>query len=56
MLVLRLTSSRFTRGVVSDDGFVIGRDALGGTYNLLVLGAVVGVIGAGARTGWWIPA
>ena len=47
MLVLRLTSSRFVRGVVSDDGFVIGRVTLGGTYNLLVLGAVVGVIGAG---------
>ena len=47
MLVLRLTSSRFVRGVVSDDGFIIGRVTLGGTYNLLVLGAVVGVIGAG---------
>ena len=47
MLVLRLTSSRFVRGAVSDDGFVIGRVTLGGTYNLLVLGAVVGVIGAG---------
>ncbi len=46
MFVLRLTSSRSARGRISDDGFVIGRVTLGGTYNLLALGAVVGVIGA----------
>jgi hypothetical protein len=48
MLVLRLTSPESVLGVTSDDGFEIGRFTLGGTYNLLVLGAVVGVIGAGA--------
>lgn len=46
MLVLRLTSSPSVRGVTSDDGFEIGRFTLGGTYNLLLLGAAVGVIGA----------
>ena len=48
MLVLRLTSPDSVVGVTSDDGFEIGRFTLGGTYNLLVLGAVVGVIGAAA--------
>jgi len=46
MLVLRLTSPDSVVGVTSDDGFEIGRFTLGGTYNLLMLGAVVGVIGA----------
>src|SRR6188768_2008949 len=46
MLVLRITSPDRVRGVVSDDGFEIGRVTLGGTYNLLVIGAAVGVIGA----------
>ncbi|MGE4164008.1 MAG: hypothetical protein AB7G23_19955 [Vicinamibacterales bacterium] len=46
MLLLRLTSPSSVRGVISDDGFEIGRVTLGGTYNLLVLGAAVGVIGA----------
>ncbi len=46
MLLLRLTSPDDVHGVVSDDGFVIGRVTLGGTYNLLNLGAAVGLIGA----------
>ena len=48
MLLLRVTSPDQVVGVISDDGFIIGRVTLGGTYNLLMLGAVVGVIGAGA--------
>ncbi len=48
MLVLRLTSPESVVGVTSDDGFEIGRFTLAGTYNLLVLGAVIGVIGAAA--------
>ena len=46
MLVLRLTSPDRVHGVVSDDGFVIGRVTLAGTYNLLLIGAAAGVIGA----------
>ena len=46
MFVLRLTSPDNAHGVVSDDGFVIGRVTLSGTYNLVNLGAAVGVIGA----------
>ena len=48
MLVLRLTSPDAVQGIETDDGFVIGEVTLGGTYNLLVLGAAVGVIGAAA--------
>ena len=48
MLVLRMTSPDEVIGVTSDDGFEIGRFTLGGTYNLLVLGASIGVIGAAA--------
>lgn len=48
MLVLRLTSPDRVRGVTSDDGFEIGRFTVSGTYNLLVLGAALGVIGAAA--------
>ena len=48
MLLLRVTSPDRVRGVTSDDGFTIGQVTLGGTYNLLQLGAAVGVIGAGA--------
>lgn len=48
MLLLRLTSPDQVHGVTSDDGFIIGRVTLGGTYNLVQLGAVVGLIGAGA--------
>ncbi|MBT8242034.1 MAG: hypothetical protein KJN63_12490, partial [Acidimicrobiia bacterium] len=48
MYVLRLTSPDTVRGRISDDGFEIGRFTLSGTYNLLVLGAAVGVVGAAA--------
>lgn len=48
MLVLRLTSPDEVIGVTSDDGFEIGRFTLSGTYALLMLGAIVGVIGAAA--------
>jgi hypothetical protein len=46
MLLLRLTSPDRAQGVVSDDGFTIGRVTLAGTYNLLLIGAVVGMVGA----------
>jgi hypothetical protein len=46
MLLLRLTSPDHVRGVTSDDGFTIGEVTLGGTYNLLMLGAGFGIIGA----------
>jgi hypothetical protein len=46
MFILRITSPSSVRGVESDDGFTIGAVTLGGTYNLLLLGAAVGVIGA----------
>lgn len=48
MYALRLTSPDSVTGRLSDDGFVIGRFTASGTYNLVVLGAVVGVIGAAA--------
>lgn len=48
MLLLRVTSPHRVIGIRSDDDFVIGRFTLAGTYNLLVLGAAVGVIGTGA--------
>ncbi len=48
MLVLRLTSPAWVNGVTSDDGFEIGRFTLSGTYNLLLLGAAVGLVGAAA--------
>jgi hypothetical protein len=48
MLVLRLTSPDSVSGIESDDGFTIGQVTLGGTYNLVVIGSVVGVIGAAA--------
>ncbi|MEX1126423.1 MAG: hypothetical protein WD895_01220 [Acidimicrobiia bacterium] len=48
MFLLRVTSSDRVVGITSDDGFTIGQVTLGGTYNLLMLGAAVGIIGAGA--------
>ncbi|MEP7203167.1 MAG: hypothetical protein ABI894_11185 [Ilumatobacteraceae bacterium] len=48
MLILRVTSPDRVNGVTSDDGFVIGQVTLGGSYNLLHIGAAVGLIGAGA--------
>lgn len=46
MFALRATSHDRVNGRISDDGFEIGRFTLGGTYNLVALGAAVGVIGA----------
>ena len=46
MLILRLTSHPRVIGIQSDDDFTIGRFTLCGTYNLLVLGAAFGIIGA----------
>jgi hypothetical protein len=46
MLLLRVTSSEAVRGVESDDGFIIGRFTVGGSYALLQIGAFVGVLGA----------
>ena len=48
MGLLRVTTGARVHGVTSDDGFIIGRVTLGGTYGLLMLGAVVGIIGAAA--------
>ena len=48
MLVLRITSDDSVVGLTSDDDFTIGRFTLFGTFNLLMLGAVVGIIGAAA--------
>jgi len=48
MLLLRLTSPDRVNGVTSDDGFTIGKVTVAGTYSLLLLGAVVGIIGAAA--------
>lgn len=48
MLLLRLTSPDTVIGVTSDDGFEIGRVTLAGTYNLMAIGAAVGIIGAAA--------
>jgi hypothetical protein len=48
MLLLRVTSHDNVRGITSDDGFTIGTFTLSGTYNLLLLGALVGIIGAAA--------
>jgi hypothetical protein len=47
MMALRLTSHERVIGMQSDDDFTIGRFTFFGTYNLLVLGAAFGVIGAG---------
>jgi hypothetical protein len=46
MFVLRVTSPDYVVGMESDDGFEIGRITLSGSYQLLTLGAAVGVIGA----------
>lgn len=45
MLLLRVTSPERVNGLQSDDDFTIGEVTLAGTYNLLVLGAAVGLIG-----------
>ena len=46
MLALRLTSDPRVIGIQSDDDFTIGRFTFFGTYSLVVLCAVFGVIGA----------
>jgi hypothetical protein len=46
MLLLRVTSPDTVIGIESDDGFTIGEFTLSGTYNLFMLGAVLGVLGA----------
>jgi hypothetical protein len=46
MLLLRITSSDRVIGIQSDDDFTIGRFTLAGTYNLLLLGAGFGILGA----------
>lgn len=46
MFALRLTSPDSVIGVQSDDDFTIGEFTLSGTYNLGVVGASVGVLGA----------
>jgi hypothetical protein len=48
MLVLRLLSPETVHGVVSDDGFIIGRVTLSGSYNLIAVGALIGTVGASA--------
>jgi hypothetical protein len=48
MLILRLTSHPRVDGLQSDDDFTIGRFTLGGTYNLMLIGAATGIIGAAA--------
>ena len=48
MMLLRVTSGAPVHRLKSDDGFIIGRFTLSGSYNLLLLGATAGVIGAGA--------
>ncbi len=45
MLLLRVTSPERVNGLQSDDDFTIGEVTLGGTYNLMLLGALVGLIG-----------
>ena len=46
MLVLRVVSPDTVHGVISDDGFLIGQVTLKGTYDLIGLGAAIGLIGA----------
>jgi hypothetical protein len=48
MLVLRILSPATVHGVISDDGFFIGRVTLKGTYDLLSFCAAIGIIGAAA--------
>lgn len=46
MRALFLSSGSSVRGMISDDGFPMGRFDAGATLNLLVVGTVIGVIGA----------
>lgn len=47
MLLLRLTSPESVVGTTSADGFTIGQLTVGGSYNLLMMGMGLGVLGAG---------
>lgn len=44
MLLLRVTSEDYIRGLESDDGFIMGRFTTGGTLSLLMVTAVLGSI------------
>lgn len=46
MMLLAVTNPAAT-GVRSDDGFIMGTFTLSGTLNLLLLGALFGIVGAG---------
>lgn len=48
-MVLWLLSPGTVRWVISDDGFLIGQVTLSGTYSLLAVGALFGVIGVSAH-------
>jgi hypothetical protein len=48
MYLLRLTSPDGVTGVVTDDGFEIGRFTVFGVYNLAMIGAFVGIVGVAA--------
>lgn len=48
MFLLRLTSPDSVIGLESDDGFTIGQFTFVDTYNLLNLGAALGIVGAAA--------
>ncbi len=48
MLLLRVTSPDTVEGLQTDDGFTVGEVTLGGTYDLVVLGGLLGLIGAAA--------
>lgn len=45
MLLLRFTSDDSIRGLESDDGFIMGRFTLGGTFSLLVVTTILGSVG-----------
>lgn len=45
MLLLRFTSDDAIRGLESDDGFIMGRFTLSGTFSLLIVTTVLGSIG-----------
>lgn len=48
MFLLRVLSGPLVHGVISDDGFEIGRFTFSGTYNLFGLGCALGVLGGAA--------
>jgi len=45
MFLLRITSPERVNGLQSDDDFTIGQVTLAGTYNLIFLGGITGLIG-----------